>query len=373
MAVDFAPEGEPLDGFTPLELLLASLAGCSGQVVVGLLKRMGQEVKDLTVHAVGTKKEVHPKVLTSIELDFEFRGGRIDGALDRKGPGPVRGALLPRLGHDQGGGARQGDLPAPRRLTSPEGRRTMRKSVCHYRDRPAARRRRRPASARTMTREEGTAVPNALVVKAAAWTDTLDAYLPALGHRNWIVVADSAFPLQISPGIETIVTGEDHFTVLEKVLKAVDGAKHVRPKIWLDKELAFVTEDLAPGVDDAKPAAGRGPRGPGRHARPPRGPHRPPRRGREDLQDRHGQNDARGPLHDRLSRARLRLLGPRRRSEDAREDEVKREFYSDSIAGFLASSVDEIVGNLTQGSDFPVELSQRNAWIEEIEVLQPVL
>jgi D-ribose pyranose/furanose isomerase RbsD len=102
------------------------------------------------------------------------------------------------------------------------------------------------------SREEGTAVPNTPVVKSAAWTDTLAAYLPALGHRNWIVVADSAFPLQISPGIETIATGEDHFAVLEKVLKAVDGAKHIRPKIWLDKELAFVPEDLAPGVNDVR-------------------------------------------------------------------------------------------------------------------------
>ncbi|MCK7541262.1 MAG: OsmC family protein [Marinilabiliales bacterium] len=42
---------------TPMELLLAGLAGCSGQVTVGLLKRMGQEVKDLTVHAQGAKKE----------------------------------------------------------------------------------------------------------------------------------------------------------------------------------------------------------------------------------------------------------------------------------------------------------------------------
>ncbi len=79
VAVDFAPEGEDIEGFSPLELLLTSLAGCSGQVVVGLLKRMGQEVKDLTVHAHGIKKEIHPTVLTSIELDFEFRGGRIDG------------------------------------------------------------------------------------------------------------------------------------------------------------------------------------------------------------------------------------------------------------------------------------------------------
>ncbi|MCX6573301.1 MAG: hypothetical protein NTX99_04850 [Candidatus Aminicenantes bacterium] len=100
--------------------------------------------------------------------------------------------------------------------------------------------------------EEGIAVSHAQAVKPSAWTETLAGYLPALGHRNWIVVADSAFPLQISPGIETIVTGEDHFAVLEKVLKAVDGAKHVRPKIWLDKELAFVPESLAPGADEAR-------------------------------------------------------------------------------------------------------------------------
>jgi len=80
VALDFAPEGQAIGGYPPMELLLASLAGCSGQVVVGLLKRMGQEVKDLTVNAHGTKKEIHPAVFTSIELEFEFRGGTLDGA-----------------------------------------------------------------------------------------------------------------------------------------------------------------------------------------------------------------------------------------------------------------------------------------------------
>lgn len=100
--------------------------------------------------------------------------------------------------------------------------------------------------------EEGTAVTPVTATKAPTWEQTLASYLPALGHRNWIVVADSAFPLQTSPGIETIVTGEDHFAVLDKVLKAVDGARHIRPRIWLDKELGFVTEDLAPGADETK-------------------------------------------------------------------------------------------------------------------------
>jgi putative redox protein len=80
VALDFAREGEAIEGYTPMELLLTSLAGCSGQVTVGLLKRMGQEVEGLTVHARGTKKEIHPAVFTSIELDFEFRGGKLDAA-----------------------------------------------------------------------------------------------------------------------------------------------------------------------------------------------------------------------------------------------------------------------------------------------------
>jgi D-ribose pyranose/furanose isomerase RbsD len=100
--------------------------------------------------------------------------------------------------------------------------------------------------------EEETTVPAAQTVKAPAWTDTLGAYLPALGHRNWIVIADSAFPLQVSPGIETIVSNEDYFTVLGRVLKAVDAAKHIRMKIYLDKELNFVPEALAPGADDVR-------------------------------------------------------------------------------------------------------------------------
>jgi D-ribose pyranose/furanose isomerase RbsD len=87
------------------------------------------------------------------------------------------------------------------------------------------------------------------IAKAHGWMDTLEAAIPALGHRNWIVVSDAAFPLQVSPGIEMIVTNEDHFAVLEKVLKAVDKDEHLRPKIWLDEELAYVTEDLAPGAE----------------------------------------------------------------------------------------------------------------------------
>ncbi len=95
----------------------------------------------------------------------------------------------------------------------------------------------------------GFAAPKA---EAKPWLDVLRGELPALGHRNWIVVADAAFPLQITPGMEILVSGQDHFEVLDEVLRAVAASKHIRPKVYLDKELDFVTEELAPGIDAVK-------------------------------------------------------------------------------------------------------------------------
>jgi hypothetical protein len=83
----------------------------------------------------------------------------------------------------------------------------------------------------------------------ADWRRLVDRELPLLGHRNWIVIADAAYPLQASPGIETIATGEEHLAVLKYVLAALDRSKHVRPVFHLDAELPFVPEEDAPGID----------------------------------------------------------------------------------------------------------------------------
>lgn len=72
--------------------------------------------------------------------------------------------------------------------------------------------------------------------------------LPLYGHRNWIVVTDSAYPAQSAPGIETVYVGGSHEEVVRRVLAAVKSAKHVRPNVYLDAELAFVPEKFAPGV-----------------------------------------------------------------------------------------------------------------------------
>jgi L-fucose mutarotase/ribose pyranase (RbsD/FucU family) len=85
-----------------------------------------------------------------------------------------------------------------------------------------------------------------------AWLARLEELLPALGHRNWIVIADAAYPAQTAPGIELLVAQQTHAEVLHAVLAALDGCAHVRPTILLDSELGFVREQDAPGMDQFK-------------------------------------------------------------------------------------------------------------------------
>ena len=65
-------------GPTPLQMLLASLAVCSGSTLVLVLARMKQEVAALEVYARGTRRDEHPTVLTEIALEFILRGAQLD-------------------------------------------------------------------------------------------------------------------------------------------------------------------------------------------------------------------------------------------------------------------------------------------------------
>jgi L-fucose mutarotase/ribose pyranase (RbsD/FucU family) len=83
---------------------------------------------------------------------------------------------------------------------------------------------------------------------APDWECRLTALLPLFGHRNWIVVADAAYPAQSNAGIETILTGAEQLQVIRTVLDAIAASKHVRANIYLDRELEFLHEKDATGV-----------------------------------------------------------------------------------------------------------------------------
>ncbi len=81
------------------------------------------------------------------------------------------------------------------------------------------------------------------------WKAKVDHDLPLLGHRNWILIVDSAYPLQTSPGVETIETGAEELDVVHYVMGAIGNSIHVRPDIFMDAELPYVQEEDAPGTE----------------------------------------------------------------------------------------------------------------------------
>lgn len=65
------------DGFRPMELMAISLAGCTGMDVISILQKKREQVTrfDVQVHAERTEK--HPKVFTSVAVDFHVSGHNI--------------------------------------------------------------------------------------------------------------------------------------------------------------------------------------------------------------------------------------------------------------------------------------------------------
>jgi hypothetical protein len=82
----------------------------------------------------------------------------------------------------------------------------------------------------------------------SAWKAKLVESMPLLGHRNWILIVDSAYPLQSSPGVETLETNASQLDVVQAVLDTINHSIHVRPDIFMDAELPFLSDSDAPGV-----------------------------------------------------------------------------------------------------------------------------
>lgn len=64
----------------PKDLLLVALAGCTGSDVVSILKKKRVALEDFHVDITAEVADEHPKVFTSIHMDFVFRGRDIKPA-----------------------------------------------------------------------------------------------------------------------------------------------------------------------------------------------------------------------------------------------------------------------------------------------------
>lgn len=81
-----------------------------------------------------------------------------------------------------------------------------------------------------------------------SWLEQLSQSLPELGHRNWILIADAAYPEMTAPGIVTLSTGKPLLPVLIQVMDLLRESSHVTPDVILDQEWFELTEEECPGI-----------------------------------------------------------------------------------------------------------------------------
>jgi len=61
-------------GIRPKELILLSLAGCTGSDVVAILQKKRIKLDNLEINITAEQQETHPQVYTKIHIEFLFYG-----------------------------------------------------------------------------------------------------------------------------------------------------------------------------------------------------------------------------------------------------------------------------------------------------------
>ena len=71
-------EGGENAGFSPIELLLLGLAGCTGMDVISILKKQRQHVTGYEINVHGTRRAEHPMTYEQITVEHVVTGHSID-------------------------------------------------------------------------------------------------------------------------------------------------------------------------------------------------------------------------------------------------------------------------------------------------------
>ncbi len=61
-------------GIGPMETVLVALAGCSGDDILGILKKKRQDVTDLKINVRGKRAKNPPRVYTEIHVEYILHG-----------------------------------------------------------------------------------------------------------------------------------------------------------------------------------------------------------------------------------------------------------------------------------------------------------
>lgn len=72
------------NGFSPMELLLVGLAGCTGMDVISILRKKQQDITAFEVAVHGDRAADHPHIYTHITVEYLLTGRNINlAAVDR--------------------------------------------------------------------------------------------------------------------------------------------------------------------------------------------------------------------------------------------------------------------------------------------------
>ncbi|MBC7980395.1 MAG: hypothetical protein H7Y36_07525 [Armatimonadetes bacterium] len=85
-----------------------------------------------------------------------------------------------------------------------------------------------------------------------SWQNSVTTQVNQLGYRNWIVVAEASFPAHSRPGVKQITASAEVPEVVDYVLNALEQTQHVRPHVYLTRELRAIENDFAPGIDQLR-------------------------------------------------------------------------------------------------------------------------
>lgn len=75
-----AAAGGDDDGFSPMELVLVGLAGCTAMDVISILQKKQQDVTGFEVRVLADRVEAHPRVFNHALVEYIVTGHAVDPA-----------------------------------------------------------------------------------------------------------------------------------------------------------------------------------------------------------------------------------------------------------------------------------------------------
>jgi putative redox protein len=70
-------------GASPMEMLLISLAGCTGMDVASILEKGQQDLRGFQLAVRGKRRDEHPRIYTEIEIEYRLWGDLDPKAVER--------------------------------------------------------------------------------------------------------------------------------------------------------------------------------------------------------------------------------------------------------------------------------------------------